>query len=506
MAKSRKSNRSKDKDDTNEADATHTDTVTADTAPTTETIEATAEDVTQSDETNDTGDTSVPAVSEEVLPETTQDGDIAAEPIDAEPSEKYDTSETPETDATVSGDGEQGDDSLMSDDTAAADQADDTLAASSDTDTVISEELEVSAEDTVEAVESDAPEEDASSPSETDTAPAPALVPAAPPPQRTSSAWPAIFGGVVAALLGFIAGRADQIDAYLPASMQRQPVDLTEIEAQTVELTAADEALQSRVAALENAESAPVAFDSSEIEANTAEIQSSVSDLAQSLSALTERVEALESAPAIEVPTDGATTDDVAALQSALDAQRAEIEALASQAAEAEAKAASEASKILARAALARVMTAVDTGETFSPALGDLEQVAPVDVPEPLRTAAETGVPRLSDLQSSFPDAARAALGAIRRSTPEADVQGVQGFLRRTLSARSVTPRDGDDPDAVLSRAEAQVRLGDLGAALEELEMLPEAGRVAMDEWLQAATARKAAQDAARSLSDSLNN
>ena len=487
-------------DDTKAADTTHTDTVTADTAPATETIDAIAEDVTPSE---DTGDATVPAVADEVMPDSVPAEDALegdATEAEAVAVEEEGADET-DADAPASIDGEQGDDSLVSESTDDTAGDDDTITASSDTDTTIGEELDAVGAETVEGSQ-----DEATTDTTEETAPAPVPVPTAAPPQRSSSMWPAIFGGVVAALLGFIAGRADQFDAYLPASMQRQAVDLSEIQAQTDDLSAADEELQSRLAALEDAQSEPVTFDSSEIEASAAEIRSNVTDLEQTLAALGERVSALEAAPVVELPTDGATTDDVAALQSALDAQRAEIEELAAQAADAEAKAASEASKILARAALARVMTAVDTGEAFTPALGDLEEVAPVDVPEPLRTAAETGVPRLSDLQASFPDAARAALGAIRTATPEADVQGVQGFLRRTLNARSVTPREGDDPDAILSRAEAQVREGDLGAALDELEVLPEPGRVAMDEWLQAATARKAAQDAARSLSDSLNN
>jgi hypothetical protein len=69
-----------------------------------------------------------------------------------------------------------------------------------------------------------------------------------------------------------------------------------------------------------------------------------------------------------------------------------------------------------------------------------------------------------------------------------------------------VAPREGSDPDAVLSRAQAAVRAGDLGAALTEMESLPEAARTAMQDWLDAASARKAAQDAADELADSLNS
>ena len=66
---------------------------------------------------------------------------------------------------------------------------------------------------------------------------------------------------------------------------------------------------------------------------------------------------------------------------------------------------------------VARVETAVDSGEGFATSLSDLEEVAPVEVPPALRDAAEAGVPTLASLQGSFPDAARAGLAAARAGT-----------------------------------------------------------------------------------------
>ena len=89
---------------------------------------------------------------------------------------------------------------------------------------------------------------------------------------------------------------------------------------------------------------------------------------------------------------------------------------------------------------------------------------------------------------------------------PESEVVGITEFLKRQLNVRSVVPREGDDPDAVLSRAQAAVNVGDINTALTELEALPEAGRAAMSDWLEAASARSAAQNAANALADSLNS
>ena len=319
------------------------------------------------------------------------------------------------------------------------------------------------------------------------------------------SMWPAVFGGVIAALIGFIAGRGDQLDAYLPESMQRSSIDVAEIESWTEELSSETAALSARIEALENAE--PMVAD-------TSEVSGAVGELATSVEALSVRISDLESRPVVTDTGDsGASAEEIAALQAALDeqsrqiaAQSEEIATLQAGAADAEAAARSEAEKILARAALTRVVTAVESGEAFEPALSDLEEVAPVEVPEALRTAASDGVPTISDLRDSFPGAARAGLAAARANTPEADVQGVGAFLRRTLGARSVTPRDGDDPDAILSRSEAALKQGDIALALSEMEALPEPARTAMQDWIASAEARQAARDAATTLSDSLQS
>lgn len=328
----------------------------------------------------------------------------------------------------------------------------------------------------------------------------PATQPMPAPQVRTEivkgSIWPGVFGGVIAALIGFIVGRGDMIDPYLPASMQRPTVDVSAFEAQTAalaaELAAQTSAQAARLDALEAV--------------GVAAVLETVGSLEGDLEGIAARIAALENQPAIAPATPGAPVEAVEELQSALAAQNAQIAALAERAEAAEASAAGEAARILARAALTRVVTAVDSGEGFGPALADLEEVAPVEVPDALRVAAETGVPTLAALQASFPDAARSGLAAARAEVPESEVVGITGFLKRQLNVRSVTPREGDDPDAVLSRAQAAVSGGDLGAALSEMELLPEVARAAMNDWLEAAAARKAAQDAANALSDSLNS
>lgn len=324
--------------------------------------------------------------------------------------------------------------------------------------------------------------------------------PPPPPVQHQSSVWPAVFGGVVAAMLGFIAGRADQFDAYLPASMQRETTDLAPLVAQT-------SSLNERIAALETAEAPEAASPDLSGLASDDALQSAraeIETLMATVSELTERVDTVEARPTetietivqqpIEAPDN---SEEIEALQAAVDALQAQISAD-------EALAKSEAQRLLAQAALTRVVTAVESGETFEPALGALQEVTPIEVPEALMFAAVDGVPSISALRESFPDAARAALAAARAEVPETEVSGIGGFFRRQLSIRSVTPREGSDADAVLSRAEAAVNDGNLQDALVELDALPDPAKTAMQDWLEDANARQDARDAARNLADSL--
>ena len=121
-------------------------------------------------------------------------------------------------------------------------------------------------------------------------------------------------------------------------------------------------------------------------------------------------------------------------------------------------------------------------------------------VSRPLTDEAQ-GVPTLTALRDSFPPAAREALALSVKETAGTDTWGrVKAFFQSQSGARSLTPRAGDDPDAVLSRAEAALRTGDLSATLDELKALPEAGQAVMAEWVANAERRLAAVDAANAL------
>ncbi|QXT40145.1 COG4223 family protein [Gymnodinialimonas ceratoperidinii] len=335
-----------------------------------------------------------------------------------------------------------------------------------------------------------------------------------------------LLGGVVAAAMGFGAAYLGLVTLNDTTAADAELAEaLSAIEAQQGTISA----LQSEVDALASAE--PPALpevDLSGVEGATAEVASNLSALSETVDDLTARVVALEERPVItgDVAADtaalsevvetlearvaeerAAAAEAVAAAEASQAAAAAELQAAAEAAqaaiAEAEARAAATAEATQAQAALSRVQIAMAAGGPFADALSDL----PVEAPEALQAAAETGVPTIDELQASFPASARAALPiALRETAGDSATDRVGAFFMGQIGGRSVEPRDGDDPDAVLSRAEAAVGAGDIDGALSEIATLPEGAQAAFDEWIAQAEARVAADDALADLSATLNN
>lgn len=219
--------------------------------------------------------------------------------------------------------------------------------------------------------------------------------------------------------------------------------------------------------------------------------------MAQQLQSLADRLATLESAP---IGAGGASAAQIAAVT-----EEAQQKAMAAQqeAEKAKAAAADETRKAETGAAVTAIHAAIETGAAFDGALATLSG-AGVAVPEGL-TSQATGVPTLSALTSAYPDAARDALAISLAEVPgNGTWDRVSAFLRSQTGARSLTPRSGDDPDAVLSRAEAALRAGDLEAALAEIAKLPQAGQDRMAEWVGLANKRLSAIKAVESLASEL--
>ena len=241
------------------------------------------------------------------------------------------------------------------------------------------------------------------------------------------------------------------------------------------------------------------------LESDLGGVKSSVETLTGKVDPLADRLSALETRPV----TDSASPEAVAAyeaelkkLQDSLATQRAEVEKMVADAQALESKAAADAQAAANTATLSRLVGQLDAGQPYTNLVSEL-QAGGVTVPDALTAPADKGVATLAALNASFAPAARTALADARDAEKGT---GLLAFLQRQTGARSVTPQDGDDPDAVLSRAQAALASGDVAGALTELKALPEAAQTAMGDWEQTAQTRVAAVDAAKALQSSVNS
>lgn len=349
---------------------------------------------------------------------------------------------------------------------------------------------------------------------------------------------PLVLGGVVAAGIGFAAGwqgllpqpadtateaaladqaaRIDDVAASLNASLNASvaaipapdfaPVqtEIAALRADLVPLADRIAALEERLVVMERAPANDGTFSATAIAAwqqDIEDLQAAVADQAAQTAAMTEAAAARDA--------------ELAALQAAMAAQEAEMGRLVEEAAQRldaaestvagiEEVATANANATLRRAVLASLQTAVDTGQPFAGLLSELSATG-VEAPGGLAAMAGDGLATQAALRESFPDAARAALAAARAEGLADDSgTGMLGFLRSQLDVRSVEPREGDDPDAVLSRAEAALTEARLADALAEIATLPEVVRAPMTDWIAAAEARTVAVSALQSLAETL--
>ena len=327
------------------------------------------------------------------------------------------------------------------------------------------------------------------------------------PPQKSGST---LLGIVIGAVLAVGAGYGAQQyymqqTAFDPTTLEAR-VTAAEAEAQALRaelsrvndtLGAAptvDPALADRIAALEAAEAPDVAALAARldgVEANLASLADLPSETGVSPAALA----ALQAEVASLKSQGTGASNDLASLADRVEARLAEAE---TRAADLTAQADAIATAAMRNAALGQIGAALDSGLPYRAALTGLGDEA---VPEIIAASADTGLPSIAILRAGFPEAARLALEAALRANPgESWTDRVGAFLRTQTGARSLTAREGTDPDAILSRAEAALARADLQAALTEVAALPPEAQAAMADWLALAQQRLDAQAAVASL------
>ncbi|MEL7206138.1 MAG: mitofilin family membrane protein, partial [Pseudomonadota bacterium] len=213
------------------------------------------------------------------------------------------------------------------------------------------------------------------------------------------------------------------------------------------------------------------------------------------LAALRERIAEMMASAEAQLNT---ARDEAAQISKAAEdarlAAEAEVEAAkkAAAAREAELEAAAQRQE-----SLISLKAAVEAGAPFDEIVATLD-----NVPDVLMASAETGVSTVQSLQQSFPDIARTALAQSSTVSEDASPgERLSAFFQQRVNARSLTPQEGDSPDAILSRAEAILNQGDLSGALTELEALPDGGKAALASWIETAQNRIAALEAVDQLS-----
>lgn len=341
---------------------------------------------------------------------------------------------------------------------------------------------------------------------------------------RKGGAGAMVLGGLVAAGLG-----------YGAAWVTRPVVDTSALDQRISQQFDQIAALKSQLSQVVSAEGLDAEIGG--IGARVDELAASVGGLSDQLgqvpAEVSDRLTALEKRPISDGSFDTSAIEayeaEVAALKDEINRQNVDLQGMQSDAAarierlEAaasqvqatsaqlqqqadDARAAAELAekRAAARSALSVIEGALSQGGGYAEALPAVSAL--LDIPEVLTANAQEGVTPLAELQQSYDGAARAALTAARAAGDAGDEGGgaIAGFLRKQLSVRSSAPRDGDTVDAVLSRAEAQLRAGRLDAVLKDVDMLPVSARDALGDWLDRASIRQAVTAATAELSDQL--
>jgi hypothetical protein len=328
----------------------------------------------------------------------------------------------------------------------------------------------------------------------------PYIPPVDPAPAQKSPLGPMILGGAVCAVLGFGA-----------AVLTQQSSPLWPQDPAVAELTAKTDGAVADLQTQIDAIAARPAGDVMQSDLTPMrDAVAQLSGLEQTIADLAGRVSALEQAT-IEaaIPDDliAKYRSEVESISALLESQRGELNTFMQDAKAKADQAAEIAKNTLAGGALDRIATALDTGSEFVQAMQDYEQAIGAAAPDALASLAADGVVTLQVLSQDYADVARAALAAARAEMDQGQgMAKVTNFLKNQFNARSVVPKSGDDPDAVLSRAEQALRDGDLAAAMDEISKLGPRAQATMSDWIAAAQARLDAQNTVNILIDQLKN
>lgn len=149
-----------------------------------------------------------------------------------------------------------------------------------------------------------------------------------------------------------------------------------------------------------------------------------------------------------------------------------------------------------------QLQQAVTSGKPYHDAFSALETLRPQlgEALNPLREAATIGVPTLEQLQSQLKKAIPSALSPKDENSP------LMNNLRSLVKVRKVgEDQQGDDDGAILARAEAKLKQGDVLASLKEAEQLSPAAQTTLEVWMIHAKQHLDAKEALRAINMTLS-
>jgi hypothetical protein len=156
--------------------------------------------------------------------------------------------------------------------------------------------------------------------------------------------------------------------------------------------------------------------------------------------------------------------------------------------------------------ALTNLRDAVAAGRPYAGELSTLRALVPTEgLLDALTAQADAGIPTTADLARSFLTASDAALATEAAPADGTLLGSMLDSAKSLVTIRRVdATATGDTPGAILARAEAQLKQGDLALAVKEVEALQGPPRDALQSWLDQAHARLAADDTLNRLEGTL--
>ena len=137
---------------------------------------------------------------------------------------------------------------------------------------------------------------------------------------------------------------------------------------------------------------------------------------------------------------------------------------------------------------LNELLRALSEGKPFWTSLSNITNELNLELSKEMEQNAVVGIKSIDDLRESFPQNARRVLKAIELSNnPETLKNKIILYIKSHVITRSLKPINGNSVNAILSRAEKNLKSGNLEQALVELEPLSKNLKTVMESWLSEA-------------------